>query len=121
MKLSVTSAGESEDLRSLEDWLRRDPDLRGIRITPATPPPPPGQMGVLTDTLQLVSDNGELMTAVATTIGVWLGTRSKRTRIKVTDGDRSVEIDAGKLEDPEQVTRRILDELAGPGDDDEQD
>jgi hypothetical protein len=119
MMLSVTSTGESEDLRSLEDWLRRDPDLRGTRITPVAPPVVPGQMGVLADTLQLVSDNGELMTAVATTIGVWLGTRSRRTKIKVTDGERSVEIDAANLKDPEQVTRRILDELGGPREKDE--
>ena len=119
MKLSVTSTGEAEDLRSLADWLRRDPDLRGTRITPVTPPPRPGHMGGPTDTLQLVADNGELMTAVATTIGVWLGTRSRRTKIKVTDGERSVEIDAAKLSDPEQVTRRILDQLAGPREEDE--
>jgi putative ubiquitin-RnfH superfamily antitoxin RatB of RatAB toxin-antitoxin module len=59
----------------------------------------------------LVSENTELLGALATTVGVWLGTGVRRTRIRVKDGDREVEIDSTTLKDPHEVVRRIVGQL----------
>ncbi|MFI0773464.1 hypothetical protein [Streptomyces sp. NPDC021212] len=60
MRIDVAVSGGEEELRSLHDWLRRDPSVRrGAQVELARAAPSPGQMGVLTDVLQLVTDNAE--------------------------------------------------------------
>ncbi|GAA1876521.1 effector-associated constant component EACC1 [Asanoa iriomotensis] len=95
----------------LYDWLLRDEMLRGTVVRPAPVSPADQEMGVVADTVEIVAAHGELLTAVATTVGVWLGTRVRRTRIRIKEGDREVEIDTGTLKDPHEIALRILSHL----------
>jgi hypothetical protein len=101
---------EPEVLPELLDWLHREPELRGVAMVTVAGPASPTELGG-SAAIQFLHDNPELVTAVATTVGVWLGTRARRTRIKVSDGDRQVTIDTGRLKDPEAIAARIAREL----------
>jgi hypothetical protein len=102
---------DPDQLVALTDWLRREPELRGVRLERLGAAPAPGEMGGGADAVRLVSDNKELLGAVATTIGIWLTTRTRRTRISVQYGKKKVEIDTGRIKDPDEVARRILRDL----------
>lgn len=115
MALTVTVADDPDALASLLDWLRREPGLRGVRITRLDPVPAPGQMGALADTVALAGQAAPLVAAVATPLGVWLGTRVRRTRVRVKDGDREVEIDTGALKDPVAIAQEILRQIGDGG------
>lgn len=111
MTISITTLGDPDVLLALEDWLHREPRLRGIRIIRIEPVPEAGHMGILADTVELVDAAGPVLSAVAATVGVWLGTQVRRTRIRVKDGVREVEIDTGTLRDPDIIARTILQQL----------
>ncbi|WFE97526.1 hypothetical protein [Micromonospora sp. WMMD987] len=112
MPTTITIDSTEPEIFALADWCRRDDTLRTARIAPVSNrAAEPGAMGLLSDSLQVVSDHEALLTAVATTVGVWLGTRHRRTRIRVRHGERSVEIDTGHLKDPEKIASFITRQL----------
>ncbi|AGZ40359.1 hypothetical protein AFR_10350 [Actinoplanes friuliensis DSM 7358] len=104
----VTLQVEEQSHQDLSDWLRKEPLLSSARFGTTGAPPRPGEMGWPADALQIVA-NADLLTAVATTLGVWLGTRVRRTKIKITHKGRTIEVESGK--NAEAITREILDRL----------
>ncbi|ADD40078.1 effector-associated constant component EACC1 [Stackebrandtia nassauensis] len=109
---------DPEQARQLLAWLRRESELRGVTDLRLLPPRQTGgHLGEATDTVLAILSNPGAITAVATTIGVWLGQRVGRTRIRVKDGEREVEIETTSRRRAEEYTRTILAELnAGPAD-----
>ncbi|MGW7595695.1 effector-associated constant component EACC1, partial [Streptomyces rubiginosohelvolus] len=99
------------ELRSLHDWLRRDPGARrGAHVELVQAEPSPGQMGVLTDVLQLVTDNAWSAASFALALSTWRQTRPHGRRITVRRGDLTVDIDSGGDEE----LRRLIDALERP-------
>jgi hypothetical protein len=111
MQLTVAVPDDSEATLALSQWCRRDPELRGIRIAVLSPPARPGEMGLVGEALAFVSDNDALLTAVATTVGTWLGTRTVRTRIRVKLGDKEIEIESRSPGKAQEIAARIVAEL----------
>ncbi len=111
MQLTVTVPDDAEATRSLSQWCRRDPELRGVRIVPLTSPTRPGEMGFVGDALEFLSDNNALITAAVSTLGTWLATRAVRTRIRVRIGDREVDIDTTNPKKAQEILTRIVAEL----------
>ncbi|GAA4918925.1 hypothetical protein LX16_4434 [Stackebrandtia albiflava] len=99
-------------LREILDWLRRDPELRGtaVRVLPA--PPADGAMGGVVDTLVATFTDPAVVTAAISSLGVWAAARARRTRIRISDGIREVEIETGSRRRAEEFSGRILRELA---------
>jgi hypothetical protein len=58
-------------------------------------------------------DDRTTVIAVSTAVAGWLTARasSRRTRVKVRHGDREMEIDSAKVRDPEELARRMREEL----------
>jgi hypothetical protein len=73
--------------------------------------------GGLADMLVTLFDDRTTVIAVSTAVAGWLTARasSRRTRIKVRHGDREMEIDSAKVRDPEELARRMRDELLADG------
>jgi hypothetical protein len=107
-------SGEPDEVRQLLAMLRRDPDLRSAGLALAETEPAPGELGALADTLIAIVTNEALLTAVASTVGVWLHARLRPTRIKVRKGDVEIEVVTGKAKRAEDYTREILDRFAEP-------
>ncbi|GAA2347532.1 effector-associated constant component EACC1 [Streptomyces violaceusniger] len=111
MRIDVAVSGGEAELRSLHDWLRRDPGARrGVRVELVQAEPSPGQMGVLTDVLQLVTDNAWSAASFALALSTWRQTRPHGPRITVRRGDLTVDIDSGGDEE----LRRLIDALERP-------
>ena len=117
MLVTVSSDDQFEALGSLSEWLRRDPELRGTPIRVVRRPPQPGELGSVAEAVQIVTQNGAAVTAAAATLGAWLTARARATKIRVRDGDREVEIEAGRMKDARQVAGEILDRLSASAED----
>ncbi|THA39788.1 hypothetical protein [Streptomyces sp. A1547] len=102
-----------DELRRLEQWLRQDQELRRVAITAQAAPVEDGDMGPVTQALQLLLEPQGVLTAVAASLGTWAGVRRRQVHIRVRSGDKEVEIDASRLEDPDEVAVRIVRELDG--------
>ncbi|MEU0838767.1 hypothetical protein ABZ370_04740 [Streptomyces sp. NPDC005962] len=108
MRIDVTVSGGEEELRSLHDWLGRDPAIRrAARVELAQSAPSPGQMGVLTDVLQLITDNTWSAASFVLALSTWRQTRPRAHRITVRRGDLTVSLDGGGSEE----LRRLVDAL----------
>lgn len=118
MQLTIDVPADEDANDSLRRWLGDEPLLTGFQVTPvdrgrpAGDGPPAGRqpMSAVADALRLVGD-ADLLTAVATTVGVWLGTRVRRTRITIHRGPNRVEIDTNRFRDASAITEYILREL----------
>ncbi|MFE5125330.1 hypothetical protein [Streptomyces sp. NPDC056669] len=111
MRIDVAVDGGEAELRSLLDWLRRDPAARrGTHVELVQAEPSPGQMGVLTDVLQLVTENAWSAASFALALSTWRQTRPHARRITVRRGDLTVDIEGG---DDEEL-RRLIDVLERP-------
>ncbi|MFD0496190.1 effector-associated constant component EACC1 [Streptomyces rhizosphaericus] len=88
MRIDVAVTGGEAELRSLHDWLRRDPGTRhGAQVELVRAEPSPGQMGVFTDVLQLITDNAWSAASFALALSTWRQTRPHGPRITVRRGD----------------------------------
>ncbi|MBU3866562.1 hypothetical protein KN815_21585 [Streptomyces sp. 4503] len=111
MRIDVAVDGGEAELRSLLDWLRRDPAARrGAHVELVQAEPSPGQMGALTDVLQLVTENAWSAASFALALSTWRQTRPHARRITVRRGDLTVDIAGG---DGEEL-RRLIDALERP-------
>ena len=99
-------------LRQLLDWLRRDPRLRGAMDARLVPAPQTGSTLGGWDTLQATFTDPKVVIAAIGVVSTWLATRTRRTRIRISDGTREVEIETGSRRKAEEFSTRILRELA---------
>jgi hypothetical protein len=117
MDLEITTPenADGDDLAELRDWLADDAAMRGVPVSMRRTRRQSGEMagGGLADMLVTMVDDRTAIIAVSTAVAGWLTARasSRRTRIKVRHGDREMEIDSSKVRDPEQLARRMCDEL----------
>ncbi|NIY67689.1 effector-associated constant component EACC1 [Streptomyces malaysiensis] len=111
MRIDVAVSGGEAELRSLRDWLSRDPGARrGAHVELVQAEPSPGQMGVVTDVLQLITDNAWSAASFALALSTWRQTRPHARRITVRRGDLTVSLDGGG----DDELRRLLDVLEPP-------
>ncbi|MFD7630745.1 hypothetical protein ACFV7Q_32785 [Streptomyces sp. NPDC059851] len=113
VRVGLVGDEAGDELRRLERWLRADDDLGAVAIAPEQAPVQDGDMGPVLDALQLVLEPQGLLTAVAASLGTWASTRRRNVRIRVRSGEKEVEIDASRLNDPDEVALRITRELDG--------
>ncbi|MDQ8707956.1 hypothetical protein RCO28_36645 [Streptomyces sp. LHD-70] len=107
MQLEVWAESAAE-LRSLQGWLRSDPDVRrtatvGVRGSA----PRPGEMGTAVDVLQLVTGNGWSAASFVLAVVAWRQTRPRRPRVEIRRGDTVVVLDGGTSDVVEQVIRAL--------------
>lgn len=113
--MTVTLAINTDDpeaARQLLAWLRRESDLRGAaELTLLPPPPAMGELGGTVDTVLAVLSDPAALSALTTTLGVWLGQRVRRTRIHVSDGKHAVEIETTSRRRAEEYAAVMLAKL----------
>lgn len=107
--LSVEGEDRAEGLAELADWLRREPDLRGL-VRPLAATPAPGELGAVTDVLVAAVGSGGALSALAASIKVFL-TLPRRSDVRIVirspDGS-SVELDAKRVGDVEGLLRQVV-------------
>jgi hypothetical protein len=110
--LRIGIDGDEEAERSLTDWLRLEPALRGrVRTRPA--PPRPGHMGGFTE-LVITGVTSGLVAVLMESVKVWISQRrgaaaAVPVSIAVTTEDgRSVTVSAGTVDQAEEALRAAL-------------
>jgi hypothetical protein len=113
MDVQVWLVGDEsgDELRSLGRWLRDDEDMRGVTIELRNATMQPGDMGPTPELIQAIFQPQGVLVALAGVIGTWIGTRRRATKLHVRSGDKEVEIDGAKINNPEQVAAQLLREL----------
>ena len=97
--LSITAPPRhDDDLRVLRNWLLDEDEFRG-RVKERQLLPVPGTMGPFLDALDVAVGPGGAVTALTATVLVWLRQRKGKLAIKMTKGDKTVEIDADRVKD----------------------
>ncbi|WUR58533.1 hypothetical protein OHS32_26000 [Micromonospora chokoriensis] len=116
MLLALPATGnDANALTSLEKWLRREPELRGIPIIAVPRLPAEGEMGAVGEILEVATQNKEIITALVATIGIWLENRRSATTIFFRNGDREVEISTDRPLELDEFSKRVLKELFPDG------
>ena len=86
----LLSGGEDaqDELGSLRQWLSAEAEFRG-RVRVERAPIEPGQMGAVSDALQVALSNEGALTVLAGSVAVWLRQRRSKLTVKIVNSDGS--------------------------------
>ncbi|MFI5737380.1 hypothetical protein ACIA9I_03295 [Streptomyces anulatus] len=105
LEVQVASVGE---LRSLQSWLRSDPDVRrSAAVDVRGSVPRPGEMGTTLDMLQLVTENGWSAASFVLALVAWRRTRPQPSRVEIRRGNSVIVLTEGSDEEIERVIRAL--------------
>ncbi len=104
-----------DETRSLISWLQSDvqsdDELKGTQIRSSGSPIRTGEMGVVTDLVEVAMQPDGIGAALITAILTWLSTRKRNLKVSITKNSQTVEIEVPRASDIEAVARAISDEL----------
>ncbi|MGW4026699.1 effector-associated constant component EACC1 [Streptomyces sp. NPDC005009] len=108
MQLEVHVEPDARELRSLQNWLRSDPDVhRSVTTGMRGSTPQPGEMGTALDVLQLVTGNGWSAASFVLALVAWRQTRPQRPRVEIRRGDTVIVLTDCSPEEIERATRAL--------------
>ena len=108
-----------DDLLSLAQFLSQESELRG-RVTPVPAVPVRGQMGSVTDVIQIAVGSGGALAVMTSAITAWLKNRGSDITIRVSGpGGRCIEMAGRRLRsasmsDTDELVRQWTRELGRP-------
>ncbi|CAG6391819.1 hypothetical protein NMG29_39945 [Streptomyces cocklensis] len=97
-----SGTGQEADLRSLADWLRREPSLRMAQLSLRQADTQPGSMGGWVEAVQMVTDNGWQAASFVLSLMTWRQTRPTGPPVTIRRGDVEVVLTSG---DPQEAAR----------------
>jgi hypothetical protein len=101
----MTGPAAEQELRSLCEWLRHEPDVvRHARISLGSAEPRPGEMGVALEVIQLVTDSGFQALNLALAYAAWRGTRPSRPQVTIERSGTKITLDEA---DPDAVNKIV--------------
>jgi len=109
--IKVLDDEAGNETRSLISWLQSDDELKGAQIRSSGSPIRTGEMGVVTDLVEVAMQPDGIGAALITAILTWLSTRKRSLRVSITKNSQTVEIEVPRASDIEAVARVIFDEL----------
>lgn len=111
IEISVTESSQVEDLEALDQWLRDEPDLRGL-VKRAEAVPNPGELGAFSDALVAALGTGGAISVLASSLKVFFSQpRGARVHLTVTRADGTkAELDADRVRPKSvpELTRLLL-------------
>ncbi|MEU3829801.1 hypothetical protein AB0F36_31480 [Streptomyces sp. NPDC029080] len=116
VRLEVRVDSAAGELRSLQGWLRADPEVRrSAAVEVGGGVPGPGEMGTGLDVLGLVTGNGWSAASFVLALVAWRESRPQRPRVEVRRGDVTVVLTDCSEEEIERVVRVLDAADAGEG------
>lgn len=100
-----------DETRLLAQWLQEDTDLRPATIQVVDTPGKPGDMGPGAELIQVAFQQHGVLVALVGVLGTWIGTRRRSVTVRVRVGEKEIDIERAKLENPSEVAARLLREL----------
>lgn len=98
----MVGGGREADLRSLYDWLRREPSLRQTEVSLKQAPARPGSMGGWVEAVQMITDNGWQAASFVLSLMTWRQTRAGSPQVTIRRGDVEVTVPSGN---PDEAAR----------------
>jgi Effector Associated Constant Component 1 len=117
VEIDVSGQQGEQQLRSLHDWLRNDPQLRFSRVTKPPPRIEPGHMGGVSDVLMIALGSGGAGVALVASLTAWLQTRVTNLTVRISTAAGKVEVKATTSQDPAKLLKQISTVLPVVGDD----
>ncbi|MCO5990114.1 hypothetical protein NE235_28770 [Actinoallomurus spadix] len=103
INISVSGDGAADELRSLLQWLRDDPDIRhDALISLSSDLPEPGKMGASFEAIKMVLDEGFQVGNFALAFASWYSTRRNHRTVTIERDGIKVTIDGA---DPEMAAK----------------
>jgi hypothetical protein len=109
--LSLIGDEAGDETRRLTQWLREGSDLRPATIRIVDTLSEPGSMGTGADLIQVAFQQHGVLVALAGVLGTWVGTRRRNIKLRVRVGEKEVELEGSKLNDPDEIAAQLLREL----------
>jgi hypothetical protein len=111
LNIRVTGLGSDEELRSLYDWLLREPNIRQhAQVRLASKESRPGAMGDVLDLISLLVATGLQLPGLATSLTVWRSTRRRKLPLTIEKGDVTIIIPDGDAETALKMLEALMDE-----------
>ncbi|MFI9771661.1 hypothetical protein ACIHJG_33005 [Streptomyces sp. NPDC052415] len=108
MRLEVRVGSAAGELRSLQGWLRADPEVRRSAVVGVRGGEPgPGEMGTGLDVLQLVTGNGWSAASFVLALVAWRQSRPQRPRVEIRRGATLVVLTDCSEEEIERAVRAL--------------
>lgn len=117
MRLEVQVEPGAGELRSLQGWLRADPEARrSAAVEVRGGVPGPGDMGTVLDVLELVTGNGWSAASFVLAVAAWRQSRPQRPRVEIRRGQTVIVLAEGSEEEIERAVRALGAVGGGEGD-----
>ncbi|MFJ4940940.1 hypothetical protein ACIP8U_44880 [Streptomyces pseudovenezuelae] len=108
MRLEVQVEAAAGELRSLQGWLRADPEMRrSVAVGVRGGVPAPGEMGTALDVLELVTGNGWSAASFVLALVAWRQSRPQRPRVEIRRGATVVVLTDCSEEEIERAVRSL--------------
>ncbi|MFK8846240.1 hypothetical protein [Streptomyces sp. Ac-502] len=108
MRVEVSVEPADDELRSLLNWLRREPEIRRTAtLEMRERAPREGEMGAAADVLQLITDNGWNAANFALALAAWKRTRPRASRVTVRRNDLADALTDCSEEQIERIIRLL--------------
>jgi hypothetical protein len=110
VKIAIDGHDVATEVKSLWDWLRYEPELRG-RLRVGHAPAPEGTMGLPVELAVLCTS--AVGVPLARALSTWLVQRRSDVVITVTGQDgQKVSVSAQRVAEPEKLLRQVLEQRA---------
>ena len=109
--IKVLDDEAGDETRSLISWLQSEDELNGAQLRSISSPLRTGEMGVVTDLVEVAMQPDGIGVALITAIITWLSTRKKSLKISIAKNGQTVEIEVPRASDIGAVVKAISDKL----------
>ncbi|MGV9652180.1 effector-associated constant component EACC1 [Streptomyces sp. NPDC003554] len=108
MRLELQVDLGAGELRSLQGWLRADPEVRrSAEVGVRGGVPGPGDMGTVLDVLELVTGNGWSAASFVLAVASWRQSRPRRPRVEIRCGQTVIVLGEGSEEEIARAVRAL--------------
>jgi hypothetical protein len=112
-QLPLSGVDHFEEVASLEDWLRDEPELRGHVRRTIAPVGPTELSGGLGEALIVVLGSGGVAGVLARSLNTWLRTRRPTVTLTVSVKDRSAtlhahDVEGSQVDETLKILRAVL-------------
>ena len=108
MKLKLAVKGDTDELRSLREWLGNEAEVRNrAKISTSFAPPASGEMGLDLEVLKLALETGFNIASLVMSVASWRETRRTKPTVEFHDSRRIVILSSSSMNAIEAAIREL--------------
>lgn len=107
VRIRITGGDAVEELAALWEWLQDEETLHG-EVSPVEKEIGQEELGGAVELITVVLGSGGAGLALSRALNTWLRTRRGDVKVTVSDGERTVELEASNVKDVLPLLREVL-------------